>query len=340
MSRRWFGSEGIRGVANRELTPELALAVGRAAAQELGGGGTRPRLLVGRDTRVSGPMLEAAVAAGVTAAGGDVDLAGVVPAPGVSRVVAGEVYDGGVVVSASDRPFDENGITLLGTDGRRLAAELEVRVEERLASLLRSPAESWADAGDVSGEERPDVGQIRPAPAVGPRYVEDLLAALSVDLSGLRVLLDCSHGATYRLAPLAFRAAGAAVETVGADPDGRNINAGCGSAHPEFLAAHALQGDFDLGLAFDGDGGRVLAVDATGRPVRAERVGAIVAGGQPAQTGRASSVHAASSDDGIMIGLLLGHALRRSGRSLAELARGPGTERTVRLTVSAEPGTK
>ncbi len=312
MSRRRVGSEGIRGVANRELTPELALAVGRAAAEELGRGGRRPRLLLGRDTRLSGPMFEAALAAGVAAAGGDVDLAGVVPTPGVARLVAREGYDGGLVVSASDRPFDENGIVLLGADGRRVAEEVEGRVEERLESLPRPPAEVWPDGGAGPGEERPDVGEIRPAPAAGPRYVEDLLAALEVDLSDVRVLLDCAHGATYRLAPLAFRAVGAAVETVAADPDGRNINAGCGLAHPAFVAAHVLQGDFDLGLAFDGDGGRVLAVDATGRPVEDARARALVARAQPAWAGSAPSGSAPWGEDGLLTGLLLARALRPS----------------------------
>lgn len=294
MSRKWFGTDGIRGVANVDLTPELAVRVGRAAAAVLGEGGGA-RLLVGRDTRRSGPMLEGALAAGITSLGGTAILAGVVPTPAVSRLVAaargavGAVesraagtgdshgstragtgvgegpYHGGVVISASHNPYEDNGIKIFGPDGKKLPDDVEARIEAAMEEL------------GEAGAPGVGVGIVESLPAAGPRYVEDLLAALPVDLSGRRVLLDCGHGATYRTSPLAFQLAGAYVETVGADPDGLNINAGCGSTHLDYLAARIVQGDYDLGLAFDGDGDRVLAVDPAGNPVDGDQILTILA---------------------------------------------------------------
>jgi phosphoglucosamine mutase len=263
--RKWFGTDGIRGVANVDLTPELALRAGRAAAAVLGDGGTA-RLLIGRDTRLSGPMLEGALIAGITSVGGTAVLAGVVPTPAISRLVAADgSLSGGVVISASHNPYEDNGVKLFGSDGKKLPDEVEARVEAAMEHL---------EEPGVSGV---GVGTVEPLPAAGPRYVEDLLGALEVDLSGLRVLLDCGHGATYRTSPLAFQLAGAHVETVCADPDGVNINAGCGSTHLEYVAARVVQGDYDLALAFDGDGDRVLAVDAMGRTVDGDQILAILA---------------------------------------------------------------
>ncbi len=265
MTRRWFGTDGIRGVANVDLTPELALRAGRAAAAVLGGGSRPALILVGRDTRLSGPMLEGALSAGIASAGGTAVLAGVVPTPAVSRLVAAGDFDGGVVISASHNPFQDNGIKLFGGDGKKLADAIELRVE----TLMDGPPER--------GSHGVEVGSMETLPGAGARYVEDLLTALDVDLTGLRVLLDCGHGATYRVAPLAFQMAGAVVETTCAEPDGVNINAGCGSTHLDLLSALAAPGDYDLGLAFDGDGDRVLAVDAAGGVVDGDQILAILA---------------------------------------------------------------
>jgi phosphoglucosamine mutase len=264
LTRKWFGTDGIRGVANVDLTAELALQVGRAAASVLGTAGTS-KLLVGRDTRLSGPMLESALAAGVASAGGTAVLAGVVPTPAVSRLVAAGDYSGGVVISASHNPFDDNGIKLFGPDGKKLPDAVELEVEAAM------------DASSDAPPEGPHVGRIEQAPGAGAQYAEDLLAALDVDLTGLRVLLDCAHGATYRVAPLAFQMVGAKVETVCAEPDGVNINAGCGSTHLDFISAHVVQGEYDLGLAFDGDGDRVLAVDSAGNVVDGDQIMVVLA---------------------------------------------------------------
>ena len=270
MSRAWFGTDGIRGPANVDLTPELALAVGRAVTRVLGG--DRPaRLLVGRDTRRSGPMLEAAVSAGIASAGGRVYLTGVIPTPGVSRLVSAEGFDGGVIISASHNPFADNGIKLLGPDGRKLPDAVELEVESWLAD---EGSRRECGGSGVAGDQ---VGTIEIFPGAVSRYVDDLLAAVKVDLSGLRVVLDCAHGAAYQAAPLAFAAAGALVETAFARPDGVNINAGCGSTHPGALASLVVQGQFDLGLAFDGDADRVLAVDRTGAVIDGDQILALLA---------------------------------------------------------------
>ena len=274
MSRRWFGTDGIRGVANVDLTVELAVAAGRAAAEVLGardiGRDPRsPRLLIGRDTRRSGRLLEAAVAAGIASGGGDAYLAGVIPTPGVSRLAALDGYDGGVVISASHNPWRDNGIKLFGPDGRKLLDAVEVEVERHMhATLDGAAADTTAGAA---------VGTIEDDLSAPPRYVDDLLETLAPEVGGLRVLLDCAHGAMYQVAPLAFRAAGADVEAVCTQPDGRNINAGCGSTDLRFVAGRVAQGDYDLGLAFDGDGDRVLAVDAQGIAVDGDQVLAILA---------------------------------------------------------------
>ncbi|MCZ7663363.1 MAG: phosphoglucosamine mutase [Thermoleophilia bacterium] len=366
--RRWFGTDGIRGVANVDLTPELALVAGRSVAEvlalrsESGAGGVRSgiRLLVGRDTRRSGPMLEAALAAGVASAGGAAVLAGVLPTPGVSRLVTAGEFQGGVVISASHNPFRDNGIKLFGPDGRKLPDSVELEVEARMQ-------------GEHSGTD--EVGSVEALTAAVPTYVEDLVGSLAVDLTGLRVLLDCAHGATYQAAPLAFTMAGAVTETVCVEPDGENINAACGSTDLAYLASRVAQGDYDLGLAFDGDGDRVLAVDRAGRVVDGDQIMAVLAlwlheRGRLArgtvvvtsmsnlgfhramrehgltveitdvgdryvlermeqvgavlggeQSGHVIYLDAGATGDGLQTALLLGNVLRESQRSLAELAR-------------------
>lgn len=269
MSKRWFGTDGIRGVANADLTPELALVAGRAAARVMGGGSAR--LLVGRDTRVSGRLLEAALAAGIASAGGEARLAGVIPTPGVSRLVAAGGFDGGVVISASHNPFADNGIKLFGPDGKKLSDDRELEVE----ALMEQDLAGACEAVRVGSG---DVGLIEDEPGAAPRYAEHLLATVQVDLAGLRLILDCAHGATYQVAPLAFTSAGAHVEAVCVRPDGRNINQDCGSTHLGNLASLVTQGGYDLGLAFDGDGDRVLAVDATGETVDGDQILTILGG--------------------------------------------------------------
>jgi phosphoglucosamine mutase len=246
-STKLFGTDGVRGVAGTELTAELALSLGRAAAREAEA--DRPQVLILRDTRESGPMLEAALAAGVAEGGGDALLAGVLPTPAASVLVRRLGLDIGAVVSASHNPWQHNGIKFFGRDGRKLSDELERRIEVHVAE---------------TGSPSPAVGRVRTLEGALDDYVRELTSKFQLDLSGRSVLLDCANGATYRAAPIVFQRLGATVEVRAAEPDGRNINEGCGSTHPEALAEAIRQSGAELGFAFDGDGDRVIAVDSSG----------------------------------------------------------------------------
>ena len=246
MARRLFGTDGVRGVAGELLTAELALSVGRAAAASAAA--DRPQVVIVRDTRESGPMLESALAAGIAEGGGDAWLAGVLPTPAASVLVRRHGLDLAAVVSASHNPWQDNGIKFFGADGRKLADEAEERIE---AVIEREP---------VTG-----IGRVRTLEGALDDYLRELASAFRLDLNGVRVVLDCANGATYRAAPIAFERLGAQVQTLAAEPDGRNINKGCGSTHPEALAEHVAAADVDVGFAFDGDGDRVIAADAEGR---------------------------------------------------------------------------
>ncbi|HSF03900.1 MAG TPA: phosphoglucosamine mutase [Solirubrobacterales bacterium] len=248
MAAKLFGTDGVRGVAGTELTAEIALALGRAGAME--SGAERPQVLIVRDTRESGPMLEAALAAGVAEAGGDAWLGGVLPTPAASILVRRHGLDLAAVVSASHNPWRHNGVKFFGADGRKLEDDAEAAIEARVA--------------EGAGEAGAPLGRVRNLDGALDDYRRALLSAFQLDLSGRRLLLDCANGATYRAAPSVFERLGAAVETMAADPDGRNINEGCGSTHPELLAEAVGQSGAEIGFAFDGDGDRVVAVDATG----------------------------------------------------------------------------
>jgi phosphoglucosamine mutase len=246
-STKLFGTDGVRGIAGTELTAELALSLGRAAAREMPG--ERPQVLIVRDTRESGPMLEAALAAGVAEGGGDALLAGVLPTPAASALVRRLGLDVGAVVSASHNPWQHNGIKFFGPDGRKLDDQLEGRIEAHVAE---------------SGAPSPGVGRVRALEGSLDDYVRELTGKFRIDLSGRRVLLDCANGATYRAAPLVFERLGATVQVIGDEPDGRNINEGYGSTDPQALAAAIADSDAEIGFAFDGDGDRVIAVDGDG----------------------------------------------------------------------------
>jgi len=261
MAREFFGTDGVRGVAGERLTADLALGLGRAAARETGL--ERPRVLVIRDTRESGEMLEAGLAAGVTAAGGDVYLGGILPTPAAPLLLGQYDFDLAAVVSASHNPFADNGIKFFAGDGFKLSDDHEDAIEER----LRAHAVPCTTIGRVRALHGTQ---------------EDYLRALEVrfdglDLAGMDVLLDCAHGATYRVAPEIFRRLGAAVTTIGTEPDGRNINDGVGSTHVAALAAQVAAGGHAVGFAFDGDGDRLLAVDRTGAIVDGDELIALAA---------------------------------------------------------------
>ena len=264
--KKLFGTDGVRGVAGELLSAELALALGHAAAAC--SSVERPQALIVRDTRESGPMLEAALAAGIAQAGGDAFCAGVLPTPAASVLVRRLGLDLAVVVSASHNPWRDNGIKFFGADGRKLADELEADIEARVGGILDDPA--------GAGETRA-VGRVRELEGALDDYLRELSSAFRLDLSGLRVVLDCANGATYRAAPAIFERLGAEIDVIAGEPDGRNINAGCGSTHPESLAERVVATGAAIGFAFDGDGDRVLAVDSAGAVRDGDELIALVA---------------------------------------------------------------
>ena len=261
MARNLFGTDGVRGLAGEKLTAQLAMELGRAATEQAGGAGTR--VLVIRDTRESGEMLESALAAGIAAAGGEALLGGVLPTPAAPLLIAQYGFDLGVVVSASHNPYQDNGIKFFGGDGLKLTDAAEEQIEERLGAAV-SPILEIGRVRELHGTQE---DYLR---ALGTRFA-------GLDLTGLDLLLDCAHGATYRVGPEIFRRLGASVTVIGCEPDGRNINDGVGSTHIEALAAAVVAGGHDLGFAFDGDGDRVLAADRDGASVDGDELIALAA---------------------------------------------------------------
>jgi phosphoglucosamine mutase len=253
-----FGTDGLRGVAGTELTAELTVALGRAAARVLGG----PRFLIGRDTRLSSSWLESALAAGVAAEGVDVELLGVIPTPGVAWHSANERVPA-AVISASHNPYRDNGIKLFAAGGLKLPDDVEERLEAELGATTAPASE---------------LGLVRRRIRADELYIEFLAGTLEGrGLDGLSVVLDCANGAASHVAPEVFEAVGCDVEVIAATPDGVNINDACGSTHPARLQAKVVESRADIGLAFDGDADRVLAVDHTGRLVDGDHVLAMCA---------------------------------------------------------------
>lgn len=263
-----FGTDGVRGLANGVLTAELALDLSVSAAHVLAERGTfeghRPIAVVGRDTRISGQFLEAAVVAGLASAGVDVLLLGELPTPGVAYLTAALQADLGVMLSASHNAMPDNGIKFLARGGLKLDDAIEEAIEARLEEPWQRP---------TGGE----VGRVRPYPAAIDDYVAHLVSTVDAPLAGLRIVLDCAHGAASVAGPAALRAAGAEVIAICAEPDGLNINDGCGSTHLDVLQAAVREHGADAGFALDGDADRCLAVDARGEIVDGDQILAILA---------------------------------------------------------------
>ena len=263
---RLFGTDGVRGLANGDLTPEMAMAVSSAAARVLyDRDDSRRRVaLVGRDPRASGEMLEAAVVAGLTSAGADVLRIGVLPTPAVAYLVKELGADIGVMISASHNPMPDNGIKLFSAGGNKLPDAIEDEIEARLDEQVERP----------TGVH---VGRVRDVPDALRRYTDHLLIAAPHRLDGLKVVVDCANGAASEAAPDAYRRAGAEVVAINADPDGLNINDGVGSTHLDVVQAAVIEHGADLGIAHDGDADRCLAVDAAGEVVDGDQIMAILA---------------------------------------------------------------
>ena len=259
MARAWFGTDGIRGVANERLSPELALRVGRAAARRLHDSHPAPVVLIGRDTRRSGTMLEDALAAGIASAGGHAVRLGVLPTPAVAWGVLQRGAAAGIVISASHNPYPDNGIKLFGADGYKL---LDAE-EEAIEALLE------ADTDLPTGR---DVGTTSSATGAAEAYAEWVAEVAGVPLAGMRIVVDCAHGAATTVAPRLFELLGADVVLIACEPDGCNINVECGSTHLGHVAAAVVAEGATLGVAFDGDADRVLFVDAAGNPVDGDHI--------------------------------------------------------------------
>ncbi len=268
MTRKYFGTDGIRGLANGVITAELALKVGQAVGLTFQNGDHRHRVLIGKDTRLSGYMIENALTAGFTSVGMDVLLTGPIPTPGVAMLTRSMRADLGVMISASHNPFDDNGIKLFGPDGYKLSDEIEKQIEELLE----------ADLGKRLATSQ-KIGRAKRIDGVQDRYIEFAKRTLprAMELDGMRVVIDCANGAGYRVAPEALWELGAEVFTLGVEPDGFNINKECGSTAPAALVSKVREMRADIGIALDGDADRVVIVDEKGRVVDGDQLLAVVA---------------------------------------------------------------
>jgi phosphoglucosamine mutase len=268
MVRSYFGTDGIRGAANRVITPELALKVGQAAGLVFQNGEHRHRVLIGKDTRLSGYMIENALVAGFTSVGMDVLLTGPIPTPAVGMLTRSMRADLGVMISASHNPYEDNGIKLFGPDGFKLSDEVELQIEQLIDGNL---GKRLAKSDDLGRAKRID--------GVQDRYVEFAKRTLpkTLSLDGLRVVIDCANGAAYRVAPAALWELGAEVISIGVDPDGFNINKDCGSTKPAALCRKVREVRADIGIALDGDADRVLIIDEHGHIVDGDQLMAVIA---------------------------------------------------------------
>jgi phosphoglucosamine mutase len=268
MVRRYFGTDGIRGRANGVITPELALRVGQAAGLIFRRGDHRNRVLIGKDTRLSGYMIETALVAGFTSVGMDVLLTGPIPTPAVGMLTRSMRADLGVMISASHNPFADNGIKLFGPDGFKLSDEVERELEGLIDSELTKKLAKSAD-----------LGRAKRIDGVQDRYIEFAKRTLprNLSLEGLRVVIDCANGSGYRVAPEALRELDAEVIAIGVDPDGFNINRECGSTEPAALCQKVKEMRADIGIALDGDADRVIIVDERGRVIDGDQLLAVIA---------------------------------------------------------------
>jgi phosphoglucosamine mutase len=267
--RKLFGTDGIRGTANvAPMTPEMALRLGQAAGLWFVRGDHRHRVIIGKDTRLSGYMIEPALVAGFTSAGMDVLLVGPLPTPAIAMLARSMRADLGVMISASHNPFEDNGIKLFGPDGYKLSDETEAEIEALMDSDLSARLAAPAHLGRAKRLED----------AAG-RYIETAKASFprGLTLDGVRVVIDCAHGAAYKVAPTVLRELGAEVIAIGVAPDGENINRDCGSTHPRLLAAEVLAQNADFGMALDGDADRVILCDEHGQLIDGDQVLALIA---------------------------------------------------------------
>jgi phosphoglucosamine mutase len=302
MTRRYFGTDGIRGkVGEDKVTPEFVLKLGWAAGRVLGKSGGS--VLIGKDTRISGYMFESALEAGLAASGMNVLLTGPMPTPGVAYLTQTFHARAGIVISASHNPYYDNGIKFFSSTGQKLPDDVELAIEEELDKPMKTI-------------ESESIGRARRINDAAGRYIEFCKSSIpmATSLRGMKIVVDCAHGATYHIAPEVFTELGARVIAIGADPDGLNINDGIGSTHPELLQARVLEEQADLGVALDGDGDRVLLVDAQGKLVDGDDILYIIA--------------KARLRDNALRGNVVGTLMTNLGLELALRELGVGLDRT------------
>jgi len=266
--RRLFGTDGIRGVANQHpMTAEMALALGRAVAEHFRQRGQRCRVVIGKDTRLSGYMFESALEAGIVSAGADVMLVGPLPTPAIAFITSSMRADAGVVISASHNPFQDNGIKIFGPDGFKLPDDVELEIERRIV-----------DPDPLTPGPEPRIGKAVRLDDSEGRYVQFLKHTFPKDrtLDGIRIVVDCANGASYRVAPQVFEELGAEVTALSVEPDGRNINDDCGALHPEKAAAEVRRTKAAIGISLDGDADRVILTDENGEVVDGDHILAIL----------------------------------------------------------------
>jgi phosphoglucosamine mutase len=323
---RLFGTDGIRGVANEPpLTPDLAYRVGRELVATLAAqhGSGQVRMVIGRDTRRSGPLLEAAMVAGLLSAGADCFAVGVLPTPGIALLTRALDAHGGIVLSASHNPFADNGIKLFSSEGTKFPDAWEEQIESRLVGEDKAPRARGSAIGRLVTYDRAE-----------KYYVDFLTRCFPLDLAGVTIVLDCAHGATYRVAPSVFRRLGARVLTTCARPDGTNINAGCGAMHPEGLRGRLAAARADVAFAFDGDGDRLISVDHLGE-IRDGDYALAIAGRHMAGRGRLKNNTVVTT---VMANLGLDEALRAAGIQVSKTQVGDRYVHEEMLRVGANLG--
>jgi len=268
--RKLFGTDGIRGVANSyPITAEMALRIGRAVACIFKEGTRKHKILIGRDTRLSGPMIESALTAGICSTGVDAILAGILPTPAISHLTLNYGCDSGIVISASHNPYQDNGIKIFSSSGLKLPDKTEEEIENLICSDAAGRCPALPD----------EIGEVSYRSDAEDQYVQSVLKSIapSCSLKGLKLVLDCANGAAFRVAPMIFRKMGAEVICVADMPDGKNINLNCGAMHPEIIGAKVLEHGADLGIALDGDADRVIMADENGRGLNGDNIMAICA---------------------------------------------------------------
>jgi phosphoglucosamine mutase len=311
MTKKFFGTDGVRGVANvYPMTTEIAMQLGRAVAYLFKGSDKRRRIVIGKDTRLSGYMIENAMASGICSMGVDVQLVGPLPTPGIAFITRSMRADAGVVISASHNPYQDNGIKFFSHDGMKLPDEMELRLEQLM----------FSEELDVLRPTADEVGRAFRIDDATGRYIVFLKNAFprELDLRGMKIVVDCANGAAYKVAPAVFEELGADVVRLGVSPNGTNINAGCGSLYPAQLAEAVKEHGADVGVALDGDADRVIFVDETGREVDGDHIMAICATDMLAQGTLAHKTLVAT----VMSNMGLDIAMRHAGGTVVKTAVG------------------